>query len=570
MKRSFGGLPLQILALLVLPLLILVLAVAFGGVALHQSAMRDMVADHNLHAVQGAAASLSKQLALRQDILTHLAKRAQSGEPPEAIVQAAGDWLPLLFDKGVAFYDADGQLLAATREDFHHILPEEVLYGGVALLTQPDETALRVAVSVPLLPDGEGSVVGVTSSEALGLPTLLGGLHPDSTTAVYLKAPDGRLLYHSGSALTEGALPPAASGNGTGVAYAADASGEEVVVAYAVVPSTGWILVQEERWRASLGLLTRYSLAAPLVLVPALLIAAGAVWFGVRYIVQPLQRLENHATELTWGDFGSIEQPVGGIREIRQLQATLRHLAERIRATQEGMRSYIRAVTRAQEEERARLAHELHDQTAQSLVAIDHRAQALRRYLSTDPKAAQLLGELRTMISQAHSDLRHIIRAMRPPYLEELGLAPALETLAREMNQQGGTTVRFTLSGALQRLTPEQELALYRVAQEALHNALRHSAASHIELEVCFEDEAVTISVKDDGHGFAAPRRVTDLSAKGHFGIMGMYERAALIGAHLQIRSAPDQGTTVSIRLPLDVASPQWEDYNPDETGNEA
>ncbi len=570
MKRSFGGLPLQILALLVLPLLILVLVVAFGGVALHQSAMRDMVADHNLHAVQGAAASLSKQLALRQDILTRLAKRAQSGEPPEAIVQAAGDWLSLLFDKGVAFYDADGQLLAATREDFHHILPEEVLYGGVALLTQPDETALRVAVSVPLLPDGEGSVVGVTSSEALGLPTLLGGLHPDSTTAVYLKAPDGRLLYHSGLALMEGALLPAASSDGTGIAYAADASGEEVVVAYAVVPATGWILVQEERWRASLGLLTRYSLAAPLVLVPALLIAAGAVWFGVRYIVQPLQRLENHATELTWGDFGSIEQPVGGIREIRQLQATLRHLAERIRATQEGMRSYIRAVTRAQEEERARLAHELHDQTAQSLVAIDHRAQALRRYLSTDPKAAQLLGELRTMISQAHSDLRHIIRAMRPPYLEELGLAPALETLAREMNQQGGTTVRFTLSGALQRLTPEQELALYRVAQEALHNALRHSAASHIELEVCFEDEAVTISVKDDGHGFAAPRRVTDLSAKGHFGIMGMYERAALIGAHLQIRSAPDQGTTVSIRLPLDVASPQWEDYNPDETGNEA
>lgn len=565
MKRPLGGLPLQILALLVLPLLVLVLVVAFGGVALHQSAMRDMVADHNLHAVQGAAASLSAQLELRREILTRLAEQAQSGEPPEAIVRAAGDLLPQLFDRGVAFYNSDGQLLAATEEDIRYRLPEDAFRGGFVPLIQPDGTMRGVAVSV-LLPRGGGSVVGIASLEALGLPALLGGLHPDPTTTVYLREPDDRLLYRSGSAPMEGPLLPATSGNGTGVAYVTDASGEEIVAAYAVVPATGWTLVQEERWRASLGLLTRYSLAAPLVLVPALLIAAGAVWFGVRYIVQPLQRLEAHATELAWGDFHSIEQPVGGIGEIRQLQATLRYLAERIRTTQEGMRNYIGAVTHAQEEERARLAHELHDQTAQSLVAIDHRAQMLKRYLPADPKAAELLSELRAMASQAHSDLRRIIRAMRPVYLEELGLAPALEMLTREMGRQTAVTVRFSLSGAPQRLPPEQELALYRVAQEALNNALHHSAASHIELAVRFDNEAVTVSVQDNGRGFVAPRRVTDLSAEGHFGIMGMYERATLIGAHLQIRSAPDQGTTVSVRLPTDVASPYRGDYNPDET----
>lgn len=552
MKHPLNRLPLQILTLLVLPLLILVLAVAFGGVALHQSAMRDMVADHNLHVVRGVAADLSTELELRRGVLTHLAEQVQRGEQPAAIVQEVGDWLPLLFDGGVAFYGADGQLLAATEGKIYSTLPEGIgRSNGFVPLIQPPEATTWVAVVVTLPADAEGTAVGMVSLNALGLPAALESLHPDSDTVVYLAASDGRLLYHS-STMPGGEVPSIIAPHGeSGVVYTTGADGEDVVATYAIVPATGWVLVQRERWRESLGLLTRYSQAAPLVLVPALLIAAGAVWFGIQRIVRPLQRLEARAIELAWGDFGSIEQPVGGIEEIRQLQATLHHLADRVRATQEGMRSYIGAITRAQEEERARLARELHDQTAQSLVVIGHRAQMLKRHLFNDPKATELLGELRTMVSQANSDLRRIIRAMRPVYLEELGLAPALEMLARELGQQGETPVDFSLSGTPQRLSPEQELVLYRVAQEALNNARQHSAASHIELEVHFDDEAVAITVRDNGRGFVAPRRVTDLSAERHFGIMGMYERAALIGAHLQIRSAPSQGTTVTIRLPL-------------------
>ncbi len=552
MKHPLSGLPFQILTLLVLPLLVLVLVVAFGGVALHQSAMRDMVAEHNLHAVRGVAVNLSAELELRREVLTHLAERVQRGEPPAAIVHAEGDWLSLLFDGGVAFHRADGQLLAATERNIHSTLPEDIRRGDSFVpLIQPREAITWVAVVVALPADAEGLVVGTVSLDALGLPAALESLYPDPDTVVYLATSDGRLLYHN-SAVQEVEVPSTiAPGGGSGVVYTADADGEEVVAAYATVPAAGWVFVQRERWRESLGLLMRYSQAAPLVLVPVLLIAAGAVWFGIQRIVRPLQQLEERATELAWGDFGSIEQPVGGIEEIRQLQATLRHLADRVRATQEGMHSYIGAITRAQEEERTRLARELHDQTAQSLVAIDHRAQMLKRYLLSDPRATALLGELRAMVSQANSDLRRIIRAMRPVYLEELGLAPALEMLARELGQQGESPIDFSLGGTPQRLSPEQELVLYRVAQEALNNARQHSAASHIKLEVLFDSEAVTITVQDNGRGFVVPRRVTDLSAERHFGIMGMYERAALVGALLQIRSAPAQGTTVTIRLPL-------------------
>src|SRR5690606_25350792 len=142
----------------------------------------------------------------------------------------------------------------------------------------------------------------------------------------------------------------------------------------------------------TLGPLMRFSLAAPLVLVPGLLIAVVAVWFGLQQVVRPLQRLERRASDLAWGDYDSLEEPVGGIDEIRHLQGTLRFLAERVQAAQAGMRNYIGAITQTQEDERARLARELHDQTAQSLVAIGHREQMLKRYLKDDPKAEKLLG----------------------------------------------------------------------------------------------------------------------------------------------------------------------------------
>jgi signal transduction histidine kinase len=217
----------------------------------------------------------------------------------------------------------------------------------------------------------------------------------------------------------------------------------------------------------------RYSQAAPLALVPGLLIAIGAVWFGIRRIVYPLRRLENQATELAWGDFAAIKPPVGGIEEIRRLQATLQHMAQRVQAAQATMHDYIGAITHAQEDERQRLARELHDQTLQALVALDHRQQMLKPYLEDDPAASEELSKIREMIIEIVNDLRRIVRALRPVYLEELGLAPALQMLARDLGLDDKMVVHFEKTGAPQRLPPEHEMALYRIAQEALNNAWR-------------------------------------------------------------------------------------------------
>jgi signal transduction histidine kinase len=183
-------------------------------------------------------------------------------------------------------------------------------------------------------------------------------------------------------------------------------------------------------------------------------------------------------------------------------------------------------------------------------VVLDHRQQMLKPYLNNGA-AATMLSEIRMMIAQIIENLRRIVRAMRPMYLEELGLASALKMLADELNLDGKLVIRFSKRGEPRRIPAGHEIALYRIAQEALNNAWKHSEAGHAWLSVDFERDSVILSVRDDGKGFVAPRHATDLSEKGHFGIMGMHERASLIGAHLQIQSEPGKGTTVVVRAPL-------------------
>lgn len=567
MKRPRSNLPFQILTFLVLPSLILVLLVAIGGVALHQSAMRDMILDHNLHAARGSAASLSHELSEREGVLGSLIGRVNDQQPVEHVAADLDSWVLTLFNGGIAFYDSSGNLLAATGQADPDVpvdsIRQAILSGRpvsyLAMLSTPDDGADVAIVVVD--ETTRLAVSGISSLSELGLDEVLESLHPDSATTVMIIDPERRILYHSDQIQTGQVLPEAPFistllSEPSGAEYITRVHEGDTVATYARIEEPGWVLVQEEEWRRSLDLLTRYSQAAPLVLVPGLLIAAAAVWFGLRRIVQPLQQLETRASDLAWGDFESIEKPVGGIQEIQQLQATLRHLASRVRSTQAGMRSYIAAITQTQEDERARLARELHDQTVQSLIALGHREQRLKRLVADNPEAVEILDDLRTMTTQAVDDLRRVIRAMRPIYLEELGLVPALEMLARDLDlDDRAIRVHFEKRGEPQRLPPENEMALYRIAQEALSNIWHHSKASQAWLMVSFSNRSVVLSVRDNGKGFSAPRRVTDLSEEGHFGVMGMYERAALIGAHLSIESEQQKGTTITVRMNLAAPS---------------
>ncbi len=157
---------------------------------------------------------------------------------------------------------------------------------------------------------------------------------------------------------------------------------------------------------------------------------------------------------------------------------------------------------------------------------------------------------LQELTDETIQNLRRLTRALRPTYLEDLGLVTALEMLASE-NSNPHLIVRLKCSGNVIRLSIQEELALYRMVQEALNNVARHAEASQAELRIVFEKDTLDLSVIDDGQGFTLPESPAAFAPTGHFGLLGLHERAEMIGAKLSIQSEPGKGTKVTIVLPI-------------------
>ncbi len=147
-------------------------------------------------------------------------------------------------------------------------------------------------------------------------------------------------------------------------------------------------------------------------------------------------------------------------------------------------------------------------------------------------------------------ELRRLIGALRPIYLEDLGFVPALEVLVRQATEHAHVEIRLEKPQTIHRLAPEVELGAYRIVQEALNNALQHAQAQHITIQVEPAAQTLGLTVADDGVGFVFPEKPDELTRDGHFGLIGMLERAAQLGGTLRVDTAPGQGTQIRVRLP--------------------
>lgn len=205
------------------------------------------------------------------------------------------------------------------------------------------------------------------------------------------------------------------------------------------------------------------------------------------------------------------------------------------------------AALNAAEEERRRIARELHDETAQALAALLMNLTVLQRSLR-DEKLAEEVATLKTRLIDATEGVRRIARGLRPPELEDVGLAPALRSFVRERFASGSVEIDF--DGSESRLSVEQSLVAYRIAQEALSNAVRHAGAEHFRLALR-EDAGgreVVLEVEDDGTGFDL-EAITEPGAG--LGLIGMEERAQIAGGRLELDSRPGKGTCVRVRIPV-------------------
>ncbi|KAA3644086.1 MAG: HAMP domain-containing protein [Chloroflexi bacterium] len=564
-RFAFSRFNIQIILIAILPLSVLLLAITFGSLTLHQQAMRSLVGERDQRTALSTANALQQQLDHRASAIQNLALRARDGTSPTEILNSV-QFLKPDFDQGLAFFDADGNLTAATTDINRW---ESALQFGESSIKSlfntvegfptfspafetPDGLDYLVFLGTTVPPDGK-IVVGAFSINALAQQTVAEAITNTGEASAYMVDDAGHILYRIGDlpiiepALSHPGVQEALLGN-SGTSYLSVEGGEHVV-AYNPVTPTGWALVIEESWESVASPLLRYTEGGSLILVPVVLLALAAVWFSARRIVEPLQNLETRAAALAWGDFDAVETPVGGIEEIGRLQHTLVHMSHKVKSAQQGLRDYIGAITEGQEDERRRLARELHDDTIQSLIALNQRVQLASRALENS-EAVQSLTEIKNLVDQIIQDLRRLTRALRPLYLDDLGLVTSLDMLARETSEVAGFPIHFVSAGTEYRLSPQVEMALYRIAQEGVSNISRHANATQGSLALTFDPDGVTLTINDNGEGFNVPESPAEFTPRGHFGLVGIHERAELIGAQLSIHSSSQGGTTITVSLP--------------------
>jgi two-component system sensor histidine kinase UhpB len=228
---------------------------------------------------------------------------------------------------------------------------------------------------------------------------------------------------------------------------------------------------------------------------------------------------------------------IGETAEVERIELAYLRMLRRLEAERRRASS---AALRAQEEERARVARDLHDEVNQALTGVLLRLEATRE--SAPPELASELAETRQLANQAMEELLSLARQLRPTALDDLGLKAAIAGQVEEIGRRD-VTATFSAEGDFSDLDDDVQLVVYRVAQEALSNAVQHSKASSVAVTLRRRGSAVDLQVSDDGCGFSFA------AAESGLGISGMHERALLVDGEVEIHSRPDEGTTVWLRI---------------------
>jgi len=557
---GFRGVTLQLFFIAVMPLAILVLVITFGSLDLHQQAMRSLVADRDLHAIQFAAASISRDIDHRIYVIGLISRIIDTdGVSQLAVGQLSSDLE--IFEGGVVVVEENGEVnflferneirsFTSSPEFSEALIAMKTVRSGQATLFPTQILRERYFTPIFIKTDSNRIVAGIFSPEqilSVGLSSLMEEKQGDLQVFDIL----GLTLFQvsEGNEVEinmdfEDFLFIQEQKNGMDIVKTPKG---EIVITSARVEPTGWILVDKEAWENIASPLLRTTQNAPLIILPILILSIIALWFGIHQIVQPLQQLGSKAEDLAKGNFKTIKKSVGGIPEIKVLQNSMIIMADKLKFAQKNLQRYIGSITNSIENERRNLARELHDDTLQTLIALGQNTQFARHW-NEDPKVGKSLDQIISLTDAGIKNLRRHVQGLRPIYIEDLGLTTALSMLALNDLNPNGIKVHFQQNGIEQRLDPDVEMSLYRIAQEALNNTFRHAKAKNTWIKIDFHENDVEMEIRDDGIGFNIPVESYYFASRGHFGLLGIKERADLIGAKLRIESIKGKGTRISVQ----------------------
>jgi len=563
-----------------LPLLV-VIAVIIAEAA---DAGRDQVLDAQTATAEVVASVLGTTLSDNQNVLQELAsidrvRRMDPGSAKDALDQFSRAH-PNLY--GLFLLGPQGNLVASTGLDptqfqshsaFTDAVDRSLKLGepGVSnALTAPDARVIALTMPVRTKDQAEGEPIGVIGSllsvERLGA-AVLPFARGDTLIAVVA---DGQVIATQGAdpavnALASTTVPPLST-SGPGAHVYVDQNGKERFAVYAPVPGSTWgVLVTHPSpaaYAPNQAMVTR-SIAA--VAAAALVtLALGAL--AAELLARPLRELRIQAEALAHGDFSQRELVQTGSSEMAELSEALgetaRQLGEQVRdleqareagaAQAEQLRDLNRRTVRLQEDERRRIAGEIHDAVSPLITGALYQARALRLGTPDDPNRSgtrrdSTLDGIGELLAKAMEELHGVIFALRPPDLDDIGVVAAIERYIEQV-QRSGLNVHLEAADELPSLTPEVRLAIYRIVQEALHNALRHAAADEAVVRFEVVDDVLRVTIRDNGAGFN-PQHTARPTA---LGLLSMRERAAAIGAAFAVMSRPGDGTTVMIERRID------------------
>lgn len=235
-------------------------------------------------------------------------------------------------------------------------------------------------------------------------------------------------------------------------------------------------------------------------------------------------------------------QAIGGLVGVALENAALR---ERMLAQQDRLRALAEGTVRAREAEAQRIAHELHDEAGQLLASVHI---ALDQLVAEAPERAAAIRRIHGLLDRVEGQLRRLSRELRPTILDDLGLTPALEWLTQGIAERTGTPI--DVAAPIGRLPSAVETALYRIAQEAVTNAVRHAGATRVDVRVWRDGATARAAVRDDGRGFDVEAAMSRRGDRG-LGLIGMRERVEALGGRLVLHSTAGQGTEVSVAIPI-------------------
>lgn len=561
---------------IVLPLALVITILVTAGVITFQQVMTSLVIDRDRQLAVLSARSFSEIIDGNVRVLEALAKNidpkdGSTGLPAEAF-QSAAEALDI-FNAGMWVVSEDGSFRSGSlsrspplgqnifEQEFYKVLVERqtATFSNVILDAGGGEEMIIIAV--PIFDEDDsysGALLGMAYLQTSPLGDPFKGIVVGKDGLAYLVDKRGQVIFHPDPALIGAdfsdrpfVVQVIETENGGRVWK--NSQGKRLVEGYAPVARTGWGLIIEESWDSAVSAVRAYDILLIFAGLTAITAATLLSLVGVERIATPIRHLSAQTIRLTKGE--EIHPVIeSGIREIDTLENAFDQMAQEIASYRAGLHLYVGAITKSQEEERRRIARELHDETVQSLLAISRRLE-LGRASGCSPEQ---LSELQDMVTDTLRGVRQISKDMRPLLLEDLGLISALKALVRAMRTGVGAIphAKLEITGEPKELGPERELAIYRITQEALTNIRKHSRATGVEVELIFDETAIRLCIRDDGDGFKVPDTLVELAQRGCFGLIGIQERVLEMNGTLEVQSKAAQGTTLSVDIPLGQSKP--------------